>query len=169
MHNVPFASQFRVGPSSTRQPSGIVPRCGFFPPTGNPRFSNNPNVGFPYGWNWTSGVAIGTQEVGSSYLCFGHNLGGFNPFGGPSMEGNGGPFQPPPLGEAMFLFNSPLLDLDTHQILPTKVSQWYPLGIHTIWEDINLCPNLIKVIIPILQTIILGAYMAHLVSIPCYL
>ena len=98
VHNVPSTYQSGEGPSSTRQSSGIVPRSEFLPPTDNPSFSNNPNVGFPYGWNWTSGASARTQAAGSSYPSFGHNLGGFNPSGGPSMGGIGGPFQPPPSG-----------------------------------------------------------------------
>lgn len=81
-----------------RQASRIVPRSKFFPPIGNPSFSNNPNVLFPYGWNWTSGALVGTQATISYYSGFGHNLGSFNPSGGPPMGGSGGPFQPPPMG-----------------------------------------------------------------------
>ena len=81
------------------QASGIVPKSGFFPPIGKPSFSHNSNVGFPYRWNWTSDASLGTQPSGSYYPSFGHNLGGFNPFGGPSMGGNGGPFEPPPSRE----------------------------------------------------------------------
>ena len=80
------------------QASRIVLGSGFPPPTDNPGFLDNPNVGFPYGWNWTSGASVDTQAAGSSYPSFGHNLGGFNPSGGPPMGGSGGPFQSPPLG-----------------------------------------------------------------------
>jgi hypothetical protein len=81
------------------QASGIVPGSGFFPPTSNPVFLHNPNVSFPYGWNWTSGASIGYQTVGPSYFGFAHNLGGFNPSGGLPMGGSGGPFQSTPMGE----------------------------------------------------------------------
>ena len=77
---------------------GFFPKSLFFPPTGNPGFSHNPNVGFPYGWKWTSGALLGSQVAGSSYSGFGHNLGGFNPSGSPPIRGNGGPFQPIPMG-----------------------------------------------------------------------
>lgn len=81
-----------------RQAYGIVLGSGFSPPTGKPRFSHNPNVGFPYGWNWTSGSSVESKIVGPSYSGFAHSLGGFSPFGGIPMGGSGGPFQPTPMG-----------------------------------------------------------------------
>ena len=70
------------------QTFGIVPRRGFFPHIDNPVFSHNPNVGFPYGWNWTSGASVASQIAGPSYFGFAHNLGGFNPLGGLPMGGS---------------------------------------------------------------------------------
>ena len=98
VHNVPSASQSRAGLSSMGQASGIVLGSGFFPTTGNPNFSQNPNVGFPYGWNWTSSAPVGSQVTRSSYSGFGHNLGGFNPFGSPHIGSISGPFQPTHIG-----------------------------------------------------------------------
>ena len=48
-HNVPSSSHSGSGLSSTGQASGIISGSRSFPPTGNPSFSWNPNVGFPYG------------------------------------------------------------------------------------------------------------------------
>ena len=76
----------------------IVPRSGFFPPTDNTSFSHNSSIGFPYGWNWTTGDSVGSQAAGSYYLGFGHNLGSFNPPGGLPIGGSGGPFQSTPMG-----------------------------------------------------------------------
>jgi hypothetical protein len=94
VHNVPSNSQSGAGLSSMGQASGIVPKSVFFPPTGNPSFSHNPNVGFPYEWNWTSSAPVGSQVASSSYSDFGQNLEGFNPFGSPHIRGISGPFQP---------------------------------------------------------------------------
>jgi len=49
-------------------------------------------VGFPYGWNWTSSVPVGSQAASSSYYGFGQNLGIFNPFGNRPAGGISGPF-----------------------------------------------------------------------------
>jgi hypothetical protein len=81
------------------QAYGIVLGSRVFPPTGNPSFSHNPNVGFPYGWNWTSSAPVGSQAASSSYYGFGQNLGGFNPSDNPHIGGISGPFQPTPMGE----------------------------------------------------------------------
>ena len=51
VHNIPSSSQSGAGLSSRGQPSGVVPGSRFFPLTGNPSSSQNPNVGLPYGWN----------------------------------------------------------------------------------------------------------------------
>ena len=80
------------------QASGIVPERGFPPPTGNPSSLQNPNVGFPYGWNWTSSVPVGSQATSSSYSGFGQNLGSFNPFGNAPTGGISGTFKPTPIG-----------------------------------------------------------------------
>ena len=55
-------------------------------------------MGFPYGWNWTSSVPIGSQVAISSYYGFGKNLGSVNPFGNPHAGGTSGPFQPTSMG-----------------------------------------------------------------------
>jgi hypothetical protein len=91
-HNVPYSSHSGAGLSSMGQASRISPRSGVLPPTGNPSFSHNPNVGFPYGWNWTSSASVGSQAVSSSYSSFEHNLDSFNPSRSPHIGGISGPF-----------------------------------------------------------------------------
>ena len=98
VNNVPSSSQSKASPSNMGQASGIVPGSAFYAPTCNPNFSNNPNVGFPYGWNWTSSASVISQAAGPSYSGFGHNLGGFTPSCGPPIGGSGDPFQPTPMG-----------------------------------------------------------------------
>ena len=79
-------------------PLGVVPRSGFFPPTGNPVPSQNQNMGLRYGWNWTSSVPVNSQAMSSSYSSFGPNIGSFNLFGNPLAGSIGSFFQPTPMG-----------------------------------------------------------------------
>lgn len=84
--------------------------------------------------------------MGSSFSSSGNNLGGFNPSSGPPMGGNGGPFQPTRMGVGpnpltqggnIVPFQQPPLGPGHMLTLLTKVSQWYPWGIHTKSVYIN--------------------------------
>ena len=98
VHNVPSRSQSKASLSSMGQPLRTIPRSIFCPLIDNPSFSQNLNVGFPYGWNWTSSAPVGSQTTSSSYSGFGQNLGSFNPPRSPHIGGISGPFHSTPMG-----------------------------------------------------------------------
>ena len=98
VHNTPSRSQPGARHSSMGHPSRVVLESGFFPPTGNPVPSQNPNMGLLYGWNWTSSVPVSSQATSSSYSGFGPNIGSFNQSGNPPVGGINSFFQPTPMG-----------------------------------------------------------------------